>query len=125
MYLLWGVCFLDLYVNGCPIPFLMRKDRSMKRKILVTGGAGYIGSHTCKLLAEHGYDPITIDNLSNDHRWAVKWGELIIDDIHDPALLDTIFEHYQPLAVIHFAGYINARESLLQPIKFYQNNRSK
>ena len=59
-------------------------DKQMKTKILVTGGAGYIGSHTCKLLAAHGYEPITIDNLVNGHKWAVKWGELITGDIQDP-----------------------------------------
>jgi UDP-glucose-4-epimerase GalE len=99
-------------------------ENQMKTKILVTGGAGYIGSHTCKLLAAHGYEPITIDNLVNGHKWAVKWGELITGDIQDAALLDTVFERYQPSAVIHFAGYIDARESLIQPIKFYQNNVS-
>ena len=96
----------------------------MKTKILVTGGAGYIGSHTCKLLAEHGYEPLTIDNLINGHKWAVKWGKLIFGDICDSALLDTIFERHQPSAVIHFAGYIDARVSFKQPIMFYKNNFS-
>jgi len=96
----------------------------VKTKILVTGGAGYIGSHTCKILAEHGYEPVTMDNLLNGHQFAVKWGELITGDIHDSALLDTVFEHHQPSAVIHFSGYIDARESIAHPIKFYKNNVS-
>ena len=54
-----------------------------RQKVLVTGGAGYVGSHTCKLLAANGYEPVTYDNLSTGHRWAVRWGPLIEGDLGD------------------------------------------
>ena len=78
----------------------------MSKNILVTGGAGYIGGHTCKALAERGYTPISYDNLSNGHEWAVKWGPLIKGDIGDRALLDEVFDKYKPSGVIHFAAFI-------------------
>ena len=73
--------------------------------ILVTGGAGFIGSHTCKALAARGLQPITFDNLSRGHRELVKWGPLEQGDILQPADLDRAFERYQPKSVIHFAAF--------------------
>ncbi len=90
--------------------------------VVVTGGAGYIGSHVCKALAESGYNPITYDNLEGGHRWAVQWGPLIEGDIHDQERLCSVFSQYQPLAVFHLASYINVRESLIHPGKYYDNN---
>jgi UDP-arabinose 4-epimerase len=58
---------------------------AVRSKVLVTGGAGYIGSHTCKALAGAGYEPVVLDNLSTGHRWAVKWGPLVVADIADRA----------------------------------------
>jgi len=69
-------------------------------KILVTGGAGYIGSHACKVLAARGFEPIVYDNLSRGNRWAVKWGPLEIGDIADTARLRAVFERYRPIALI-------------------------
>ncbi|HYF36472.1 MAG TPA: NAD-dependent epimerase/dehydratase family protein, partial [Prosthecobacter sp.] len=90
--------------------------------ILVTGGAGYIGSHACKALSQVGYTPVTVDNLSRGNRWAVKWGPLEIGDLADGAFLDSVFGRYQPVAVIHFAAYAYVGESVEQPYSYYQNN---
>jgi len=90
--------------------------------ILVTGGAGYIGSHTCKALAKAGYTPIVYDSLACGHKWAVKWGPLEHGDISDRKRLDTVIKHYQPAAVMHFAAYANVGESAKDPGKYYRNN---
>ena len=86
--------------------------------ILVTGGAGFIGAHTCKDLAAHGFLPIAFDNLSRGHRDAVQWGPFVQGDILKRDDLDRIFERYRPKAVIHFAalayvGRINRATSFL------------
>lgn len=93
-----------------------------KGAILVTGGAGYIGSHTCKLLHAKGYLPIVLDNLVYGHRSFVKWGPFYEGDIGDDLLLDTIFQHHSPEAVIHFAAFAYVGESVTRPLKYYQNN---
>ena len=92
------------------------------KTILVTGGAGYIGSHACQALARSGYLPITYDNLVYGHRWAVRWGPLEEGDIGDRARLDAVIEQYQPAAVMHFAAYSYVGESVLDPGKYYRNN---
>ena len=90
--------------------------------ILVTGGAGYIGSHACKALAQAGYTPITYDNLVCGHRWAVKWGPLEEGNIADHARLNEVIAKYQPVAVMHFAAYAYVGESVEDPGKYYRNN---
>jgi len=90
--------------------------------ILVTGGAGYIGSHTCKALAKAGHTPIAYDNLKNGHRWAVKWGPLETGDIQDRERLDEVIKKYRPRAVVHFAAYAYVGESISDPGKYYRNN---
>jgi len=90
--------------------------------ILVTGGAGYIGSHTCKALAAAGYTPVSYDNLVYGHREAVKWGPLIVGDIADRQALGAVFDEYRPLAVMHFAAYAYVGESVTDPAKYYTNN---
>ena len=90
--------------------------------ILVTGGAGYIGSHACKALALAGHSPITYDNLVSGHRWAVKWGPLEVGDIADRTRLDAVIERYRPEAVMHFAAYACVGESAQHPGKYYRNN---
>lgn len=94
----------------------------MPRNVLVTGGAGYIGSHTCKALAGAGYVPVVYDNLVYGHEWAVKWGPFERGDILDGARLDSVFARYAPEAVIHFAAFTYVGESVSDPLKYYRNN---
>jgi UDP-glucose-4-epimerase GalE len=91
-------------------------------KILVTGGAGYIGSHACKVLAEHGHEPITYDNLSRGHREAVKFGPLEIGDTGDKAHVLEVLKQHRPDAVMHFAAFAYVGESVVKPILYYDNN---
>lgn len=92
------------------------------KPVLVTGGAGYVGSHTCKALRAAGYLPITYDNLVTGHDWAVKWGPLEVGDIADRERLDAVLAEYRPEAVLHFAAHIAAGESVTDPGKYYRNN---
>lgn len=94
----------------------------MSTNILVTGGAGYIGSHACKALRAAGFTPVTLDNMIYGHEWAVKWGPLVRGDILDPAVLDAVFTEYKPEAVLHFAAFAYVGESVTDPEKYYRNN---
>src|SRR5690606_31088430 len=94
----------------------------MEKNVLVVGGAGYIGSHTCLRLAEHGYRPVVFDNLSNGHAEFVRWGPLEQGDIRDRARLAEVFRRYRPEAVMHFAALIEVGESVKNPADFYDNN---
>jgi UDP-arabinose 4-epimerase len=91
-------------------------------RVLVTGGAGYIGSHTCKVLARAGHTPIVFDNLSSGHADAVRWGPLHIGDILDPDALDAAFIAHRPDIVIHFAALAYVGESVVDPSKYYEVN---
>ncbi len=91
-------------------------------KILVVGGAGYIGSHMVKQLALAGNDVITLDNLSYGYRDAVKYGDFIKGDLGDHTVLDVIFKSAEIDAVMHFAGYIQVGESVVKPSLYYLNN---
>jgi UDP-glucose-4-epimerase GalE len=90
--------------------------------ILVTGGAGYIGSHACKVLAADGHNPITYDNLSRGNAHAVKWGPLEAGEIGDANRLRDVLEKYRPGALMHFAAYAYVGESVREPLMYYQNN---
>ena len=90
--------------------------------VLVTGGAGYIGSHTCKALSRAGFTPVTYDNLVYGHEWAVKWGALETGDILDTSRLSHVIATYNPVAVIHFAAFAYVGESVENPAKYYRNN---
>lgn len=90
--------------------------------ILVVGGAGYIGSHTCLELSKRGFLPIVYDNLSNGHGEFVKWGPLERGDIRDRERLDEVMRTYQPAAILHFAALIEVGESVKDPVSFYDNN---
>lgn len=94
----------------------------MHRKIVVTGGAGYIGSHCVKKLGELGYKVLTVDNLSNGNRWAVLYGELKVLDLSDSLKLKEIIHDFKPDSVIHFAASTMVHESIKNPIKYYKNN---
>lgn len=92
------------------------------QKVLVTGGAGYVGSHTCLRLAEAGFEPVVYDNLSNGHQAFVRWGPFEQGDICDAHRLDEVFARHRPVAVLHFAALIEVGESVKQPDRFYANN---
>lgn len=92
------------------------------KTILVTGGAGYIGSHACKALAANGYVPVAYDNLEHGHEWAVKWGPLEKGDITDSERLAEVIRTHKPNGVIHFAAYAYVGESVEDPAKYYCNN---
>ena len=90
--------------------------------ILVTGGAGYIGSHVCKSLAAEGFNPVAVDCLSHGHESAVKWGPLERVDLTDDARLKTVIKQHQPVGVMHFADLCDVGESVLDPARYYHNN---
>src|SRR5712671_5712779 len=94
-----------------------REDR-----VLVTGGAGYIGSHTCKALRHAGFAPVVYDNLSRGNVEAVKWGELVVGDLADGVLLRETIVRHRPRAVVHFAALAYVGESNENPAAYYRNN---
>lgn len=93
--------------------------------ILVTGGAGFIGSHVCKALFKSGALPICYDTMEKGHQWAVKWGPLEIGDVGDVHRLGDVLRRYRPEAIIHMAGYIEVGESMARPEKYISNNAVK
>jgi UDP-glucose-4-epimerase GalE len=93
--------------------------------VLVTGGAGYIGSHVCKALAESGLTPVSYDTLEKGHRWAVRWGSLEQGDVGDAERLDEAFSRHKPRAIVHLAGYIEVGESVREPERYLHNNATK
>ena len=95
------------------------KDRGA---VIVTGGAGYIGSHACKALAAAGYRPVTYDNLSIGNRWAVRWGPLERGDILDATRLGEVFKAHRPVGVLHFAALALVGESVQEPGLYYRTN---
>ncbi len=94
------------------------------KKILVTGGAGYIGSHVVRQLGVAGEDVISLDNLSTGFEAAVTAGELVIGDTGDAALLETLFDEHGIDTVMHFAAHTIVPESVADPLKYYRNNTS-
>lgn len=91
-------------------------------EILVTGGAGYIGSHTCLKLAERGFKPVVVDNFVTGHDWAVQWGPVHRGDLRDQEFLKKVFSQHQFAAVLHFAAFAYVGESMRDPVKYYDNN---
>ena len=94
----------------------------MARRVLVTGGAGYIGSHACKVLAQRGYEPVTFDSLATGWAQAVKFGPLVQGDLTNRAALDAAFAEFSPVAVMHFAAYSLVGEAMDDPGKYWRNN---
>jgi UDP-arabinose 4-epimerase len=94
----------------------------MSRSVLVTGGAGYIGSHACKALARAGFRPVVYDNLSRGHRAAVRWGPLVEGDIADRTRVAAALDKHGVSAVMHFAAYAYVGESVTDPATYYRNN---
>ncbi len=94
----------------------------MNSTVLVTGGAGYIGSHVCKALAANGFTPVSYDNLCSGNKDHVRWGPLEVGDIRDRARLSQVMKLYRPEAVLHFASLIRVGESVVKPAEYYDNN---
>ena len=103
----------------------MTTDRGndlVKPSVLVTGGAGYVGSHACKALHHAGYLPVTFDSLERGHRWAVRWGPLEVGWLQDRRRLEEVLLKYKPVAALHFAAYAYVGESMVDPGRYYWNN---
>ncbi|MBO9473169.1 UDP-glucose 4-epimerase GalE [Shimia sp. R10_1] len=92
------------------------------KNVIVTGGAGYIGSHACKALAAAGFNPVTFDNISTGWEEAVKFGPLERGDLMDRARIDEVFAQYKPVAVMHFAALSQVGESMAEPGKYWRSN---
>ncbi|WP_085909093.1 UDP-glucose 4-epimerase GalE [Kiloniella majae] len=90
--------------------------------VLVTGGAGYVGSHVCKALRQNGILPLTYDDLSTGHEQAVQWGPFICGDIADGNKLEKVCREYKPRAVLHFAARAYIGESMGMPAEYYKTN---
>jgi UDP-glucose-4-epimerase GalE len=93
--------------------------------ILVSGGAGYIGSHACYALKQAGYQPVAVDDLSTGNKWAVSFGPLEQIDIGDPEAVRKICSRYEPIAAMHFAAFIDVAESVKDSAKYFATNRDK
>lgn len=91
-------------------------------RVLVTGGAGFVGSHTAKALARAGYQPVVLDNMSAGHRWAVRWGTLVEGDLENTELTRKVLGEHRVEAVLHFAASIAVGESATNPQKYFCNN---
>ncbi len=92
------------------------------KSILVTGGAGYIGSHVCKALSQAGYTPITLDNTSTGNAKRVKWGPFVKGSLFDDDIIKKICRDHKPIGLIHLAAFTDIRESIHDPEKYYHNN---
>jgi UDP-arabinose 4-epimerase len=90
--------------------------------LLVTGGAGYIGSHVCKTLSQAGFLPVTLDNLATGHPWAVKWGPIEVGDVRDSGRVETVMRRYRVTAVVHLAALSLVGADARQPIDYYDIN---
>jgi UDP-glucose 4-epimerase/UDP-arabinose 4-epimerase len=125
--------FTAFHAYKSDTPFMLSSERTLPlvatdqsgdhvKQILVTGGAGFIGSHTCKALAQAGYQPVVFDDLSNGHAEAVQWGPMVQGDVRDVSALAAVMENCQPAAVIHFAGLIEVGRSTKEPEAFWDHN---
>ena len=88
----------------------------------MTGGAGYIGSHTCKMLSAQGFEPVVYDNLSRGHSEAIKWGPFVKGDLYETERLVRTLQEHKIQAVMHFAAFAYVGESVEKPELYYENN---
>lgn len=95
---------------------------SRRTRVLVTGGAGYVGSHICKTLNDRGFEPVILDNLSTGHKWAARWGEFVEGDIRDEATVTEVLVRFDIQAVVHCAAVTSVGESIVSPGKYFDNN---
>jgi UDP-glucose-4-epimerase GalE len=102
---------MEFLMSGAEVP-----------RVLVTGGAGYVGSHACKAVQAAGFSPVTFDNLSRGHREFVRYGPLEMGDIRDTERLQEVFRRHSPIAVMHFAAFAYVGESVSLPGLYYDNN---
>ncbi|MBP7632937.1 UDP-glucose 4-epimerase GalE [Candidatus Ozemobacteraceae bacterium] len=96
--------------------------QTAEKRVLVVGGAGYIGAHTCKILKLRGFTPIVFDSLVTGYEENVRWGPFVRGDLADRAAIDRAIGEYAPSAVIHFAAFSLVGESMTDPGKYYRNN---
>lgn len=96
--------------------------QTAEKRVLVVGGAGYIGSHTCKILKRRGFTPIVFDSLVTGYEENVRWGPFVRGDLADRGAIDRAVREYAPSAVIHFAAFSLVGESMTDPGKYYRNN---
>ena len=101
---------------------VVKNEAIPNRTILVTGGAGYIGSHVCYHLSKNGWNPVCFDNFSTGHEWAIKYGPYIRGDLLNPDDINTAIQIHKPLAVMHLAASSQVGESVKDPLKYYHNN---
>src|SRR5690242_10370519 len=106
----------------CPLESPSLQRAVMSKAVLVTGGAGYIGSHACKALAQAGYSPIVFDNLVYGHHEAVRWGPSVEADLADRPLLAETLRRFDIAAVMHFAAFAYVGESMSNPERYFANN---
>jgi UDP-arabinose 4-epimerase len=105
-----------------PDPAIQPRDGGVSETVLVTGGAGYIGSHACKSLARAGYRPVAYDSLVRGHREAVRWGPFVDADLADFDRLADAFKRFEVAAVMHFAAFAYVGESMTNPELYFRNN---
>lgn len=98
------------------------KITDLHPRVLVIGGAGYVGSHVCRALKNCGYLPVVYDNLSHGHVWAVRWGPLEFGELTDRERLEVVLRNHHPICVIHMAGLISVGDSVVDPALYYRNN---
>jgi len=103
----------------------MKGKVDMKRTILITGGAGYIGSHTAYYMAQQGYHVIILDTLIHGQQWPHQWATCLVNDFADTHILKKIFQEHTIEAVMHFAAYAQVGQSMKEPLAYYENNVGK